>query len=158
MVKNLPAMQETQVQSLEKEPTPVFLPREFHGQRSLVAIVHEFAESDTTECLTLSHQWNHLVLDLCLLGDFWLLIQSWFSISSWFDLAYMFNVVIFSFLLCVGFSQPICWFISEEIIPCVAMQSVYPCRRKIQDTPLLSSWLTPSDSPLNQIDHNLIVS
>ena len=43
MVKNLPAMQETQVQSLgcedplEKEwqPTPVFLPGEFHGQRSL---------------------------------------------------------------------------------------------------------------------------
>ena len=41
MVKNLPAMQETQVQSparedpLEKGPTPVFLPGEFHGQRSL---------------------------------------------------------------------------------------------------------------------------
>ena len=44
MVKNLPAMQETQVQSLgqedplEKEMTthPVFLPGEFHGQRKLV--------------------------------------------------------------------------------------------------------------------------
>ena len=44
MVKNLPAMQETQVQSLGREgplekewlPTPVFLPGEFHGQRSLV--------------------------------------------------------------------------------------------------------------------------
>ena len=44
MVQNLPAMQETQVSSLgqedllEKEwlPTPVFLPGEFHGQRSLV--------------------------------------------------------------------------------------------------------------------------
>ena len=43
MVKNLPAMQETQVRSLgqeetlEKEwlPTPVSLPREFHRQRSL---------------------------------------------------------------------------------------------------------------------------
>ena len=43
MVKNPPAMQETQVQSLgwedplEKEwlPTPVFLPGESHGQRSL---------------------------------------------------------------------------------------------------------------------------
>ena len=42
-VKNLPAMQETQVQSLGREeswkrkwqPTPVFLPRESHGQRSL---------------------------------------------------------------------------------------------------------------------------
>ena len=40
MVKNLPAVQETQVQSLGLEdpleiPTPVFLPGEFHGQRSL---------------------------------------------------------------------------------------------------------------------------
>ena len=43
MVKNLPAMQKTWIQSLgeedplEKEwqPTPVFLPRESHGQRSL---------------------------------------------------------------------------------------------------------------------------
>ena len=44
VVKNLPAMQETQVQSLGREdpwrrkwqPTPVFLPGEFHWQRSLV--------------------------------------------------------------------------------------------------------------------------
>ena len=44
MVKNLPAVWETQVQSLgwedplEREwlPTLVFLPGEFHGQRSLV--------------------------------------------------------------------------------------------------------------------------
>jgi len=42
--KNLPAMQETWVQSLGWEdpwrrkwqPTPVFLPGEFHGQKSLV--------------------------------------------------------------------------------------------------------------------------
>ena len=44
MVKNLPAMQETGVQSLGWEdplrrewlPTPVFLPGESHGQRNLV--------------------------------------------------------------------------------------------------------------------------
>ena len=44
LVSHLPAMQETQVQSLgqedalEKEwqPTPEFLPRKFHAQRSLV--------------------------------------------------------------------------------------------------------------------------
>ena len=44
MVNNLPAIQETQVQSLGREdalekgilPTLVFLPGEFHGQRSLV--------------------------------------------------------------------------------------------------------------------------
>ena len=43
MVKNLPAVQETQVQSLHQEdplekemqPTPVFLHGKFHGQRSL---------------------------------------------------------------------------------------------------------------------------
>ena len=42
-VKNLPAMQETRVPSLSRkipwrrkwQPTPVFLPGEFHGQRSL---------------------------------------------------------------------------------------------------------------------------
>ena len=45
-VKDLPAMQDTQVQSLgseeplEKEmaTTPVFLPGQFHGQRSLVGL------------------------------------------------------------------------------------------------------------------------
>ena len=44
MVKNLPAMQETWVRSLDQEdplekewqPTLLFLPGEFHGQRSLV--------------------------------------------------------------------------------------------------------------------------
>ena len=44
MVKNLPAMQKTQVPSLgqedpleeEMEPTPVFFPGESQGQRSLV--------------------------------------------------------------------------------------------------------------------------
>jgi len=55
MVKNLPAMWETQVWSLgwrrEWLPTPVFLPGEFHGQR---AIVHRVAELDITEQLTLS--------------------------------------------------------------------------------------------------------
>ena len=55
-VKNLPTIQETQVQilgwedPLEKErlATPVFLPREFHGQRSLVGyIVQGVAKSWT---------------------------------------------------------------------------------------------------------------
>ena len=62
MVKNLPVMQETQVQSLGREvpwrrewlPTPVFLPGEFQGLRSPVGYSpwgHK--ESDTTERLTL---------------------------------------------------------------------------------------------------------
>ena len=56
MVKNLSAVQETQVQSLdqedslEKEPTTVFLPRELHGQRSLVgSSPWGHKELDTTE-------------------------------------------------------------------------------------------------------------
>ena len=60
LVKNLPTLQETWVQSLgwedpwgrEWQPTPVFLPGELHGQRNLVGYrpcSHE--ESDTTKWL-----------------------------------------------------------------------------------------------------------
>ena len=62
-VKNLPEMQETRVQSLSQEyslekeiatHSPVFLPGEFHGQRSLVGY-HPWGckESDMTEWLTI---------------------------------------------------------------------------------------------------------
>ena len=69
MVKNLPAMRETQVPSLGLEdplekswlpPTPVLLPREFHGQRSLKG--HSpwgHKESDTTEQLTHKFKRNY---------------------------------------------------------------------------------------------------
>ena len=62
MVKNLPAMQKTWVRSLGLNPesgdplgkgmatTPVFLPGEFHGQRSLVGYSPwDHKESDTTK-------------------------------------------------------------------------------------------------------------
>ena len=58
MIKSPPAMQETWVQSLgwedplEKgwQPTPVFLPEEFHGLRSLVGYCPwGCKESDTTD-------------------------------------------------------------------------------------------------------------
>ena len=58
VIKNLPAMQDTQVQSLGPEdlwrrawqPIPVFLPGEFHGQRSLVGYSPwTLKELDTTE-------------------------------------------------------------------------------------------------------------
>ena len=63
MIKNLPAMQETWVQSLGQEDPwrrewqaiPVFLPGKFHGQRSLAG--HSpwgYKELDVTEQLTLS--------------------------------------------------------------------------------------------------------
>ena len=63
-VKNLPAMQETWVQSLgwedplEREwlPTSALLSGEFHGQRSLMGYNPQGCkESDMTERLTLSH-------------------------------------------------------------------------------------------------------
>ena len=58
LVRNLPAILETQVQSLGQEdplemewqPTPVFLPGEFHGQMSLVGYSPWGGkESDMTE-------------------------------------------------------------------------------------------------------------
>ena len=63
MVKNLPAIQETRVQSLDWEdcqrgkwqPTPIFLPEEFHGQRSLAGYSPwSCKELDTTEWLALT--------------------------------------------------------------------------------------------------------
>ena len=71
MVKNLPAMWEIQVQSLgwedplEKkwQPTPVFLPGEFHGQRRLVGYSPwGRKESDMTEQLTLSFSLSYYIL------------------------------------------------------------------------------------------------
>ena len=68
MVKNLPVMQETDVlflggeDSLKKEwqPTPVFLPRKLHGQRSLVGYSPwDHKESDTTEPLSTLHRSKH---------------------------------------------------------------------------------------------------
>ena len=62
-VKNPPVIQETWVQSLgwgepwsrEWQPTPVFLPGEFHGQRSLAGYSPwGRKESDMTEGLILS--------------------------------------------------------------------------------------------------------
>ena len=53
MVENLPAVQETWRR--EWQPTPVFLPGEFHGQRRLAGYSPWGPkESDTTERLTLS--------------------------------------------------------------------------------------------------------
>ena len=58
LVKNLPAMQKTRVQSLGWEipwrrewlHTPIFLPGEFHGQRSGQATVHGIAKRQTQLC------------------------------------------------------------------------------------------------------------
>ena len=65
MVKNLPAMQETQVGKIpwrqEWLPIPVFLPGEFHRERSLAGCSpwgHK--KSGTTELLTLTHSLVHV--------------------------------------------------------------------------------------------------
>ena len=67
MVKNLPAAQEAWVQSQfwkvpwrrEGKPTPVFLPGEFHGQRSLAGYSPwDRKESDITEQLTHTHSYS----------------------------------------------------------------------------------------------------
>ena len=75
LLKNLPAMQETWVWPLGQEdprirkipwrrewpPTPVFLPREFHGQRSLVGYsLWGSVESDTAERLYIIPKSVHL--------------------------------------------------------------------------------------------------
>ena len=90
MVQNLPTLQETQVWSLGQEdlleggrewqPTPVFLPGEFHGQRSLAGYSpwgHK--ESDTTEWLTLSLSLSDLMMGLCVLS----LSHVWLFASPW---------------------------------------------------------------------------
>ena len=69
MARNLPAMQETQIGSLGLEDpwrrewlsTPVFLPGEFHGQRSLAGYgPRGHKDLDMTERLTLSHFLLHV--------------------------------------------------------------------------------------------------
>ena len=89
-VKNLPAMQETWVRSLgwddpleeAWQPTPVFLPREFHGQRSLVGYSPWVRkESDMTDELTLSlaHLTDYRIGSTYLLYPLLLLLLSRFS-------------------------------------------------------------------------------
>ena len=69
MVKNLPATWETRVGSLHREDslekgmttTPVFLPGEFHGERSLDGYSPwDHQELDTPERLTLPLPWLFL--------------------------------------------------------------------------------------------------
>ena len=71
-VKNLPAVQGTRVRSLGQEypqrrewqPTPVFLPRKSHGQRSLEGYSPSSRkELDKTERLTLSLLRNTVVFN-----------------------------------------------------------------------------------------------
>ena len=77
MVKNQPAMQVTEVRSLDHEdplwrrewqPTAVFLSGEFHGQRSLVGYSPwGRKESDMTERLTLSRSFPNYLTTLVLI-------------------------------------------------------------------------------------------
>ena len=89
-VKNLPAMQEIQVWSLdwenplEKEwlPTPVFLPGEFHGQRSLVGYSPwDHKQSDTIDQLILIYLYTHIYATSSLSTH--LLMGIWVDSISW---------------------------------------------------------------------------
>ena len=71
MTKNLSATQETWVQSgvgkirwrRAWQPTPVFLPRDFHGQRSLVSYSSwGHKESYTTERLTQAKETKEVIV------------------------------------------------------------------------------------------------
>ena len=73
MVKNTPAMRESQVRSLgpkdpwrrERLPIPVFLPGSFHGQRSLASYSPRgHKEPDRTEQLSI-HTWPCWTFILC---------------------------------------------------------------------------------------------
>ena len=45
----------------QRQPTPVFLPGEFHGQRSLAGYIPwGCKESNTTEGLSLTHMYNFI--------------------------------------------------------------------------------------------------
>ena len=71
MVKNLPAMQETQVRTLGQEdspgemngqPAPAFLAGESHGQRSLVGYSPWGRKESADTAEQLSTQTSHLLL------------------------------------------------------------------------------------------------
>ena len=59
-LKRLPAMQEICVRSVGWQPTPVFLPGESHGERSLVGYSPwDHKELDTTERLHFQNYWRN---------------------------------------------------------------------------------------------------
>ena len=92
IVKHLPAMQGTQIQSLgqedplEKEwqPTPVFLPGEFHGQRSLAGYSPwSHRELDTTEQITQKRLFSSFSLStIKAVSSAYLRLLTFFIVSS----------------------------------------------------------------------------
>ena len=52
---SFPGLERYPGEGKEWQPTLVFFPREFHGQRSLAGTVHGVAESDKTETHTYTH-------------------------------------------------------------------------------------------------------
>ena len=73
MVKNLPAMQRPGLDPWvgkipwrkEWQATPVFLPEEFHGQRSLAGYCEGHNESDLAKQLTLSFFQERYSVNMC---------------------------------------------------------------------------------------------
>ena len=62
----LPLGREDSLEAGAWQPTPVFLPREFHGQRSLAGNSPQgHKESDTTQRLTLSYLHIYTYINMC---------------------------------------------------------------------------------------------
>ena len=88
MVNNLPWVGKIPL-SKEWKPTPVFLPGDSHGQRSLEGYSPQGCkESDTTERLTLSHFPIGIPLKLCLRNfgvQFLCLFANFYTYSFYLD-------------------------------------------------------------------------
>ena len=75
IIKNLPAMQETWVHPWigkipwrrERIPTPIFLPGEFHGQRSLV-VYNPWGHKKSTRLSDFHHHHRHQCMYIYILG------------------------------------------------------------------------------------------
>ena len=108
MVKNPPAMQAPWVQSLgwkdpwrrAWQPTPVFLPRESHGQRSPAGCSpYGHKELGTTKWLTLSLFWNSSLLWL---NSFFFFLRKKMHLINYCKIWAGFCFC-FCFLFCFGF-------------------------------------------------------
>ena len=160
-VKSLPAIQETWVQSLgqedplggKRQPTPVFLPREFHGQSYLVGnSPWGHKDLDTTEWLTL------LLVTVCCDSQSQGLLHSKRNRSRWFfwipylflwcSIGWQFNLWFFCFS---KFSLYI-WKFSVHILLKPSLKDFYLCLWE-SNNELISEFHSTSENYLKAKSH-----
>ena len=143
-VKNVPAMQRPGFDPClgkilwrrKWRPTPVYMPGEFHGQRSLVGYSPcSCKESDITELLTLSPKINifsWLLKQIPRSNGILLSLTLCFSLHPWFCAFVLFAFLLFCFcflttwklfLIChlcmwIWFCGSICWFFIDRNLSC----------------------------------------